>query len=251
MTAYPSDQEHLRKEIKFPEISEEEKAEKVAADKAKQEVEQQEIQRKAAEEEAKKKAEEKQFGGEGSGNWGHEGRPGEVGGSGEGGSEGLLSSAATVGAAKKLNEEWNRTFPHELEGPFWNVEGEKNGKYWAVRDTAGKLVAGATTVQKKMATEILSIGSHAKEQGVRILNYLKERNIFLIAVASSKNSKQWFLNNGFKEVLDKPGQYNVKWMKEKQYLYNPDQLRDDYGRWTSEGGSGISNKGMTSSKTKK
>ena len=159
-------------------------------------------------------------GGPGSGNFGHEGRPGEVGGSGEEREDIKYSDPtfekASVEIAAKLNEEWANTYTNEPEGPFWNVEGEKNGKYWVVRNEDGILVAGATTIQKGMSTEILSIASHALGQGTTILDALKGRNIFLIALASSDKSKQWFVKNGFKEVLDKPGQYNVRWKKLKQ-----------------------------------
>ncbi len=36
---------------------------------------------------------------------------------------------ATNDSAQKLNEEWNKTYPKQPEGPFWDVTGEKNGKY--------------------------------------------------------------------------------------------------------------------------
>jgi hypothetical protein len=57
------------------------------------------------------------FGGEGSGNWGHEGRPGEIGGSGEGGGESTVAKAAPAakGFTTKQQEKIEANVKESLE----------------------------------------------------------------------------------------------------------------------------------------
>lgn len=89
-----SDEIHLRKELGFPEIDEnrpepvvEPTPEELAAKKIEEDKAAAADKLKAEEAAKQKKEENKQanMGGEGSGNWNHGGRPGEVGGSGDGG----------------------------------------------------------------------------------------------------------------------------------------------------------------------
>ena len=138
----------------------------------------------------------------------------------EGADRGIISRVPATGAtARKLNKEWSDLYEKqygESTGPFWNTKGEKNPYYYTVRNTEGRLVAGATAVQSGVALDILSIGSHMKRQGKLILDELKKKNIFLQAMASTEKAKQWFVSQGFIEVIDKPGLYNVLWNKQKE-----------------------------------
>lgn len=128
---------------------------------------------------------------------------------------GYARQSASGNLAEKLNEEWSKQHPKESTGPFWDTAGEQNGRYHVVRDRDGKLVAGATTVQRGVRTEVLSIASHAPGAGKQILNELKAKNVWLVAMASSDKSRVWFKSQGFVDEKDpaRSKDWNVTWKR--------------------------------------
>jgi len=92
-----------------------------------------------------------EHGGEGSGNWGHAGRPGEVGGSGPGGGGGSVSSGKS----------WSK-----LLGSDETIEGQKIG--WLVVNH-GDRILGRTKEEKARDVQIL-----AKEGPDKLMNRLAE-----------------------------------------------------------------------------
>lgn len=126
-------------------------------------------------------------------------------------SKGVEKVNATTKQAILLNNEWRKNYK-QLEGPFWDTTDEKSPRYWIYRNDSGELVAGATTVQQGLRTDILSIGSHEQGAGVKILNELKDRNIWSVALASTPQSKKWFESQGFIRN-ENPGQWNYIWKK--------------------------------------
>lgn len=168
-------------------------------------------------------------GGAGSGHFGHKGIPGHKGGSlpRDGSASAISSKRSNTdtksvvpktevldfsrSAAKRLNSEWNKTYDTDYGGPFWDARGEANAKYYAVRDDSGKLIAGATTKQRGVGTEILSIESRQAGEGIKLLNNLKSKNLFLFVMSSSKNSDKWYEKFGFRKDTNHPNQYNYVW----------------------------------------
>jgi hypothetical protein len=124
-------------------------------------------------------------------------------------SEGYTENSANLTNAKKLLEEWQEEYNEE--GPFWPDPGD--GKYIVYRDSKGRLLAGATVHKRRTATHIDSIKSQSAGAGLRILNGLKSKNIFITATASSEKSMKWFINNGFRREDNRPGDYNVIWKR--------------------------------------
>ncbi|MFA5035671.1 MAG: hypothetical protein WC479_00640 [Candidatus Izemoplasmatales bacterium] len=167
-------------------------------------------------------------GGIGSGHFGHKGRPGQQGGSLSSDSLSITLDNknyntitlpkieildSSLSNAKKLNTEWDKTYKVRTGGPFWDVSGELNAKYYIIRDNAGKLIAGATTKQRGFGTEILSISSTQAGEGIKLLNELKRKNVFLYVMSSSKNSDKWYEKFGFHKDNTHPNQYNYVWKK--------------------------------------
>ncbi|MFA5036792.1 MAG: hypothetical protein WC479_06420 [Candidatus Izemoplasmatales bacterium] len=161
-------------------------------------------------------------GGAGSGNHGHKGIPGHRGGSlpkddqnfgNSNVSSKLEIVNGTVSEAKKLNVEWDKTYNVRTGGPFWDMNGELNPKYYIIRDSENKLIAGATTRQRGFGTEIVSIESKQAGEGIKLLDKLKQNNIFLYAFSSSKNSDNWYEKFGFIRDNNHPDQYNYVWKR--------------------------------------
>lgn len=109
--------------------------------------------------------------------------------------------------------EWDKTYGTNSGGPFWETKEENNPKYHLIRDENGKMIGGATTVQRGFGTQILSIESKQAGAGIQLLSALKEKNIFLYVASSSKESDKWYEHFGFKRDDNHPHQYNYVWVK--------------------------------------
>jgi hypothetical protein len=116
-----------------------------------------------------------------------------------------------------LVDEWRSTYNEEP--PFWNVDGEKNPKYYTVRDKSGKLVAGATTVTKGLATDLLSIRSHSQGEGTKILKEIKKQSLFIHAM-STPRAYEWYSKNGFVQTSSHQGDYNFSWRRPQKNIDN-------------------------------
>jgi len=124
----------------------------------------------------------------------------------------LVANKASGGT---LNAEWGELYgksKKEPTGPFWDTSGEKNPKYYVVRDSEGGIVAGATTVEKGLTIDLLSLASHKHNYGKAILDEIKKKSLFITTLASSDAAKKFYQDNGF-FISEKPGQYNLKWKR--------------------------------------
>ena len=133
---------------------------------------------------------------------------GGKGGGGGGGVSAVNPSGENFG---NLHDEWSTNFKNEPFGPFEDLRGEKNPKYYTVR-SGGKLVAGASTSTQYGGTFVHSIASHSKGAGARILTQIKGRSTKVRALAATASGRAFFKKQGFKFTPVK-GQYNFTWTK--------------------------------------
>ena len=122
----------------------------------------------------------------------------------------IVHTSVTDAIGGQLSKEWEKEHG-EYGSPFWKDPGDKS-EYLTIR-VDGRLVAGATIHQRGATTFIDSIASHSPGAGLEMLNHLKEKNIFITAMASTEQSKAWFVKNGFRYVTNKPHDYNVIWVR--------------------------------------
>lgn len=158
----------------------------------------------------------------------------------EEGTYSVESVPADARRRKELYKEWGKAHGDNDE-PFWDTSGEDDPRYWFIRDSSGKLIAGATTVRRKARTDLLSIRSHSKGAGKALLDKIKDRNTFIGALSSNKEADAFYAREGFQRY-EKPGFYNWLWKKPAvSKRYNPDQPRYPEGdprggQWAPENG---------------
>ena len=102
------------------------------------------------------------MGGEGSGHWGHEGRPGEVGGSGEGG------LTLTPRAEKAIGQLKGKYGYEQVQKNIWKVKIKDETKYTTdPPELAWSMGEISTFPSVKDAEKNIEIEKRRREEGVR------------------------------------------------------------------------------------
>ena len=173
-------------------------------------------------------AEAHNFGGEGSGNWGHEGRPGEVGGSGEGGAGVGTVTGSDVDKLQTQVDSWSGTENRAIATSALQNTGNTNIDVIALK--SGDKLAAVAAIESKPGTDYLKvkdIASNEKGGGTRIMAEVarmaasKGKGVALVSMTTSAS--------GFYKKIGMV----------------PDKANDSIYRWTAEQAKGFSKKSFS------